>query len=237
VLFGVVMKRQHGEAKGTQKLDVDETEEVTVHRLEDKQSWLITSTLKVSDRPTQEEVEQLWAQRPESKGRIMLMGKSMETPRYTQTYNDSGKGYRFSGTEHNALPIPVLLKRYLNYANSVCHTMLTDDYDGRQFNMALLNYYPDGRHSIDYHSDDEKQIYLNKRGETLVFSISLGQTRRFLVKSGDKASKEKTLTLSLVDNTVVVMGGLCQAHYKHKVPKTEQKNVGRRLNLTFRIFK
>lgn len=231
------MKRQHEEAQGTQKLDVDETEEVTLHRLGDKQSWLLSSTLKKSDRPTKQEVEQLWAQRPESKGRIMIMGKQMETPRYTQTYNDSGEGYRFSGTQHNALPIPALLQRYLDYSNSVCHTMLSDDYDGRRFNMILLNWYPDGAHSIDYHSDDEKQLFLNKRGETLVFSISLGQTRRFLVKHADKTSKEKTLTLSLVDNTVVVMGGLCQAHYKHKLPKTTQKNVGRRLNLTFRIFK
>ena len=233
------MKRQHEESKRPEKLDVDETHEVTLHTLGDKKSWLISTKLSHSDRPSAEEVDQLWALRPETKGRVIIMGKSLETPRYSQTYSDEGKGYRFSGMQHDALPIPTLLKRYLDYANEVCHTMLTSDYEGRKLNMVLVNWYEDGSHHIGYHSDDEKQLFLNKRGETLVFSISLGQERRFLVKEKkkNKPAKEKTFSLDLANHSVIVMGGLCQANYKHSVPKTALKNVGRRLNLTFRIFK
>lgn len=234
------MKRQREESTRPEKLNIDETEEMTLHTLGDKKSWLIVTSLNHSDRPTTEEVEQLWQLRPEAKGRIMMMGKLLETPRYNQTYSDEGKGYRFSGMQHDALPIPALLKRYLEYANDVCRTVLRKDYEGHKFNMVFVNWYENGSHHIGYHSDDEKQLFLNKRGETLVFSISLGQERRFLVKEKKKknsATKEPTFALNLANHSIVVMGGLCQANYKHSVPKTVVENVGRRLNLTFRIFK
>jgi len=208
------------------------------HCLGDKKSWVTSTLLKKELRPTKAEIEELWLLKPADKGIIMIAGKSIRTPRYSQTYSDEGKPYIFSGTEHPALPIPPLLQRYLAYANEECASILKKHYSDRKFNMVFVNWYPDGHHYIGYHSDDEKQLFKNAKGETLVFSISFGQERKFLVKSKEKKRvKEKTLSLALPNYGVVLMGGLCQTNYKHSVPKTEIKGVGRRLNLTFRIFK
>lgn len=209
----------------------------TLHSLEDRKSWLISLTMQKDLQPSKEEIKVLWLLKPETKGKILFMGKPMETPRYSQTYSNEGKGYTFSGMTHTALPIPPLLQRYLDYANTLCREMLVKDYESRQFNMAFVNWYPDGKHHIRYHSDDEKQLFKSTKGESLVFSISLGQQRTFLVKTKDKESKEKTLSIQLANHTVVLMGGLCQTNYKHAVPLTKLKNVGPRINLTFRIFK
>lgn len=40
-------------------------------------------------------------------------------------------------------------------------------------------------------------------------------------------------------NTVLVMGGRCQQTHKHAVPKVDGKKgakMGRRINMTFRVF-
>ena len=208
-----------------------------LHALGDRQSWLISLRLKKAEEPTKEEIAALWLLKPEAKGHIMIMGKRIQTPRYSQTYSNEGKAYNFSGTSHTALPIPPPIQRYLAYANTLCHDMLRKDYGGLAFNAVFVNWYPDGAHYIGYHSDDEKQLAKNARGETLVLSITFGAERRFLVKRKDKESKEKILLLLLTDNTVVLMGGLTQVNYKHSVPKTTVKNIGPRLNLTFRLFK
>lgn len=209
----------------------------TLHSLADRRSWLISLKLKKDEKPTKEEMIELWQLQPPLKGKIMIVGKLIETPRYSQTYNNEGKGYKFSGMNHAALPIPPLVQRYLDYANRTCHEMLIRDYGDHLFNMCFLNWYPDGAHYIGYHSDDESQLFKNAKGETLVFSISLGQERTFLVQRKDKTRKEKTLSLKVSDGSVLLMGGLCQTNYKHSVPPTKVKNVKARLNLTFRIFK
>jgi len=209
-----------------------------LHALADRQSWLLTSTLKKEVRPTKTELDELWHLKPVEKGWVVIAGKRIQTPRYSQTYSDEGKGYRFSGITHAALPIPPLIQRYLAYANEECAALLEKDYKGRKFNMCFLNWYPDGNHYIGYHSDDEKQLYKNEKGETLVYSISLGQERHFLVRSKQPGKlKERTLSLPLPNNGVILMGGLCQTNYKHSVPKTTVKGGAGRINLTFRIFK
>lgn len=211
-----------------------------LHKLRDKNSWLMVSLLKKEDRPSKEEIDELWLLRPAEKGVIKIMDASVETPRYSQTYSDEGKAYKFSGTSHTAIPIPPLLQRYLDYANRECEAMLNKDYGGRRFNMVFTNYYEDGSQHIGYHSDSESQLFKNAKGETLVYSISFGETRKFLVRSKEakKSNKnsEKTLTIAMPDNTTLLMGGRMQANYKHKVPPTD-KPIDKRLNLTFRVFK
>lgn len=230
---------------------LDDGEHTAWHRHELKRrAWVAQTTLPTAMVPLPEDMETLEVLRPTEKGRIMLFGKIVECPRFNQAYGS--KGYNFSGMAHPPLAMPPLVQRYLDYANECCSEWLDSPaYEGRRFNMAFINWYPDGGSSIGWHSDDETQLYHTSGGETLVFSLSLGATRRFLVrekvrpqaavKKDPAAGKQKKvpvemLGLALAHNSVLVMGGLCQQHYQHSVPKTA-KDVGARINLTFRIFK
>lgn len=201
------------------------------------QSWALAFKLPMAVRPDEEDQEALYQLRPAELGEIKIMGKLIKTPRYQQAY---GRPYTFSGVAHPALSIPPVLQRFVDFANRACEPMLMRDYAGRQFNMILANWYTDGNHYIGWHSDDEKELYLNQRGETLVFSISFGQQRRFLLKEKQKKgekTKVKAVTLELSDSSCIVMGGRCQREFKHSVPKEPSKAMGKRLNLTLRIFK
>jgi alkylated DNA repair dioxygenase AlkB len=224
------MKRVRGDGdKKELHLKLD-TKEQVVHILE-KDVWIITTTVPQDKRPTKEEVEQLWEMKPKERGEIMMCGNMIPIPRFNQSY---GKSYRFSGVEHTPLPITPLLQRYLDFANEVCGSILHNDYNGRLFNMIFLNWYEDGSQYIGYHSDNESQLYKNDRGETLVFSISFGGDRRFLVKSNVKGSKAHTYLLG--DGTCLLMAGKCQQKCKHCVPK-ETTPREKRKNMTFRIVK
>lgn len=198
--------------------------------------WIITHSLSPDLRPSSKEINELWKMRPEERGKIMMFGELVSIPRYNQTYGESG--YNFSGVKNTALPITPLLQRYLDLANSLCHTALKEDYEGLQFNMIFLNWYENQTHYIGYHADDETQIYKNDRGETLVFSLSFGGERRFLLQSivRDKDNKKKTHKFRVSDGTCLLMAGKCQSKYKHSVPK-ETKPCEKRVNFTFRILR
>jgi alkylated DNA repair dioxygenase AlkB len=188
-----------------------------------------------------EAMRDLWALRPSERSPVNTPQGKVLAPRYNQSY---GRSYTFSGTEHPALDLPPLLQPFMDWANACCATMLKRDYQGRRFNMCFVNWYKDGAHYIGWHGDDERELYRNKRDETLVFSISLGQQRRFLMRVHPKKQQpEKSgpeLELALGHGDCLVMGGLCQQHYQHSVPKVSGKKateMGGRVNLTFRLFK
>jgi alkylated DNA repair dioxygenase AlkB len=97
---------------------------------------------------------------------------------------------------------------------------------GAEFNSLLLNLYRDGRDSIGFHADAEPELGTNP----VVGSISLGAVREFVMRH--KATREKR-SLRLAHGSLLVMGGTCQHHWLHGVPKTEDE-IGERINLTFR---
>lgn len=174
--------------------------------------------------------EQLWALHPAEKGRIKMRGKEVETPRWQQAYDYS---YRFSGMDHEAVPLPAMLQKYLQWANTLPQLR---GYDGAQFNATLVNWYLDGSHYIGPHADDEKQM-LTKNGESLVLSLSFGQERVLRLKSKD--GKGGRLDLKMSNNSALLMGGLCQRTHTHQVPKVGGRKgakMGRRINVTFRLF-
>lgn len=159
----------------------------------------------------------LWDLHPPERGSLRLFGKEVATPRWAQAY---GRPYRFSGKIHPALPLPPALRPFMDYATALVPGT----------NSLLVNWYADGSDNIAYHSDDEKELVPHAS----IVSISLGGTRRFLLRGNE--SPKTTTTLLLEHGSVLVMGGTLQDTHKHSVPKTKQE-VGRRVNLTFRTFK
>jgi alkylated DNA repair dioxygenase AlkB len=144
-------------------------------------------------------------------------GRGRPFPRLTAWYADPGLTYSYSGVTHRALAWTPALQEVRRRV---------EESSGATFNSLLLNLYRDGRDSIGYHSDDEPELGVNP----IIASVSLGAVRQFVLKH--KKGKEK-LTFRLAPGSLFVMGGTCQHHWIHGVPKTAEQ-VGERINLTFR---
>jgi alkylated DNA repair dioxygenase AlkB len=106
--------------------------------------------------------------------------------------------------------------------------------------MLLLNWYQDGNHYIGYHRDDEKQLLQTATGESFVFSISFGATREFSLKPVNESVGHVSSRLVLRHGDALLMGGRCQKTHKHSILRVNGKKgamLGRRINMTFRVFK
>jgi alkylated DNA repair dioxygenase AlkB len=77
------------------------------------------------------------------------------------------------------------------------------------------------------HADDEPELGKNPT----IASVSLGATRRFVMRHA-KDARER-LDLDLANGSLVIMGGTTQHFWRHGVPK--QRTIAEsRINLTFR---
>jgi alkylated DNA repair dioxygenase AlkB len=164
----------------------------------------------------------LWNMHPVEYGKVKIYGKVLNTPRWQQTY---GHEYKFSGINHEALPIPEEFYPYMTWVNSL---------DYGEYNQMLVNWYENGLHYIGKHSDDENNM---EKGSPII-SISLGATRKFRLRK--KSEKGIFKDISMTDGLVLVMGGAFQTELTHEVPKIigeKGNNVGKRINITFRQFK
>jgi alkylated DNA repair dioxygenase AlkB len=144
-------------------------------------------------------------------------GRGRPFPRLSAWHADDGLIYRYSGVTHVGngwtLALSNVKQRIEDAAASV-------------FNSVLLNRYRSGRDSMGMHADDEPELGVNP----VVASVSLGSVRTFVLKH--RASGEK-IVIPLAHGSLLVMGGTCQHHWMHGVPKTDAA-VGERINLTFR---
>jgi alkylated DNA repair dioxygenase AlkB len=96
---------------------------------------------------------------------------------------------------------------------------------GRTFPSIGLNYYRSGDDSVAFHRDRE----LRELDDTIVAIVTFGARRPFLLRpEGGGASVD----LSPGSGDLVVMGGSCQMHYEHGVPK--RRGVGPRVSASFR---
>lgn len=97
-----------------------------------------------------------------------------------------------------------------------------------KFNFVLLNLYRNGEDHISWHRDREAC----PEGKNIIASLSLGETRRFLLREKDNNENKKEFLLS--SGSLIVMMGKTQHYWEHCVPK-QLKIVNPRINLTFRI--
>ncbi len=145
------------------------------------------------------------------------VGRGRPFPRLVAWYADPGVVYRYSGVTHIGegwTPTLLGIKRRVEAASAAT------------FNSLLLNLYRGGRDSIGFHTDAEPELGVNP----VVASVSFGAVREFVLKHM-KTRERKTYRLA--HGSLLVMGGTCQHHWMHGVPKTEE-DVGGRINLTFR---
>lgn len=152
-----------------------------------------------------------WEQRD-----IQLFGRRIPQPRLIAWAGELP--YRYSGQTLPPRPFTASLE--------ACRSRVVERV-GVAFNHVLLNRYRDGKDSMGQHSDDEPEL-----GERpVVASVSLGAERRFVVRTRRRRGG-KPLTLALGHGSLLVMGGACQHHYRHGIPR--QAGCGERISLTFR---
>ena len=151
-----------------------------------------------------------WRQEP-----ISMFGRTVLQPRLQAWYGD--KTYSYSGLTMSPEP---WISPLLNLKQRCEHVAQTS------FNSVLANYYRDGNDSMGWHQDNEAELGLNP----IIASISLGETRRFVLKHLHCKSKYE---LELTSGSLLIMAGTTQHFWQHGIPKTKRAKHGR-INLTFR---
>lgn len=125
--------------------------------------------------------------------------------------------YTYSGLTLTPRPVPSCLTEVVAQVSAAAET---------PFNHLLLNLYRNGEDSMGYHADDEPELGV----DPVVATLSLGTTRRFVVKSRRGA---QTTPFELANGDLLIMGGKCQAEFVHAVPKQARISTSR-LSITFR---
>jgi alkylated DNA repair dioxygenase AlkB len=145
-------------------------------------------------------------------------GKKVLIPRLQAWYGEKNSRYGYSGLALSPLPWTPLLGDLKSRIEKLADT---------GFNSVLVNYYRDGKDSVAWHSDDEKEL-----GKApVIASLSLGETRRFELRHRHKKGQKFACELS--HGSLLIRGSGIQQHWQHQVPKQAGVTRGR-INLTFR---
>lgn len=161
-----------------------------------------------------------------------VRGRRYKTGRASVAWGDPGIVYRYSGITHIPRRWPealaVVNERLGRQTLLAWHTDNVGPTGGYPF--ALGVFYPSGDVELGWHADDEKDL---DPGAPIA-SLSMGSTRDFCVRDGNRGPAILTLPLSHGD--LMIMGGPFQRYYQHSVPA--RKRIERpRLNVTFRVVR
>jgi alkylated DNA repair dioxygenase AlkB len=156
--------------------------------------------------------ELAWEQRV-----IVLFGRRVLQPRLIAWAGDLG--YRYSGQTLEPRPATPGVQELFGRVRART---------GARFNHVLANRYRSGDDSMGLHADDEPEL----GPDPVVAIVSLGAPRRLVVRPRRRSGRERH-DLDLGSGSLLVMGGTCQRHYVHGVPR--QPGLAReRISLTFR---
>jgi alkylated DNA repair dioxygenase AlkB len=153
--------------------------------------------------------------------KIKIFGKLINQPRLTAFYGDSSKDYSYSGIVMK----PIDWNDDLLFIKNRVEEMAKI-----KFTSVLLNYYRDGKDSMGWHSDDEKELGQNP----VIGSVSFGESRVFQLRHKLKKDLKK-VDIKLTDGSFLLMKGTTQHFWQHQIPKTT-RSLESRINLTFRVI-
>ena len=151
---------------------------------------------------------------------IRFFGKMIDVPRLTAWYGENDKPYAYSGILMNPHPWNSDLLEIKSKIEEIAKV---------DFSSVLLNLYRDGKDSVSWHCDNEKELGQNP----VIGSVSFGATRTFKLRHLQDKIVEK---LELTNGSYVLMKGETQHKWEHEIPKTTRK-LSPRINLTFRVIK
>ena len=116
-------------------------------------------------------VELPWEQR-----NIVLFGKPVLQPRLIAWAGELP--YRYSGQTLEPRPWPSAARAMLTRISATARI---------PFNHVLINRYRDGKDSMGYHADAEPEL----GPDPVVATLSLGETRRFVLRRHDRANRRR----------------------------------------------
>ena len=149
----------------------------------------------------------------------IIFGKKIITKRKVAWYGENTFGYTYSNSTKFALP---WTKELLELKAFIVKKT------GETFNSCLLNLYHNGDEGMAWHSDGETDL----KKDGAIGSLSFGAERKFAFKH--KQTKEK-VELILEQGSLLVMKGITQTHWLHRLPPTRLISKPR-VNLTFRTI-
>ncbi|CAZ98383.1 alpha-ketoglutarate-dependent dioxygenase AlkB family protein [Zobellia galactanivorans] len=150
---------------------------------------------------------------------ITIHGKNVNYPRLTAWYGDVSKDIQYTNTKS---------KMHLWNADLLFIKERIEQEVSVNFTRCLLNYYRDGKDSVDWHQDYKG----DQRKNTAIASVTFGATKPFQLKHVSRTDL-KRIDIPLTSGSLLLMQGATQQNYKHKIPKTA-KQIKPRINLTFR---
>lgn len=156
---------------------------------------------------------------PWQQEQIIIHGKLVDYPRLTAWYGDISKEIKYTNTKskmHVWNDDLLFIKNRIEQEVDV------------KFSRCLLNYYRDGKDSVDWHQDYKG----DQRKNTVIASVTFGATRPFQLKHVSRKDL-KRVDIPLAHGSLLLMQAATQQHWKHKIPKTK-KQIHPRINLTFR---
>nr|WP_321231221.1 alpha-ketoglutarate-dependent dioxygenase AlkB [uncultured Psychroserpens sp.] len=151
---------------------------------------------------------------------ITIYGKTYKQPRLTALYANNSKPYSYS----NITMQPSIFTSELQQIK-----LDLEQESNHKFTSVLLNLYRNGNDSNGWHADNETAL-----GKyPVIASLSLGATRPFHFKHRD--IKDERHKINLTHGSLLIMRGEMQHYWLHQIAKTK-KNIGERINLTFRTL-
>tara|TARA_Y100000816_G_C25882781_1_gene460596 strand:- start:54 stop:650 length:597 start_codon:yes stop_codon:yes gene_type:complete len=148
---------------------------------------------------------------------IKMFGKDITIPRLQCWVGDKGCDYKYSGKKLNRQDWTADL---IMIREKIYKELNID------FNSVLVNYYRDGKDSMGWHSDNEREL----GPSPTIASISLGSERDLVFRN--KINKE-VLPIPQTHGCLILIDGKTQKNWQHAIKKT-RKVIGPRINLTFR---
>ncbi|WP_298120035.1 alpha-ketoglutarate-dependent dioxygenase AlkB [Flavobacterium sp.] len=165
--------------------------------------------------------EKLLNEIPWQQDDITVFGKTHPQPRLTALFGNEGKQYSYSNIIMQPHPWNALLMFIKSEIEAVCN---------ENFTTVLLNLYRTGKDSNGWHADNEKELGRNP----IIASVSFGAERVFHLQHNSIAEAKQKIILQ--NGSLLIMKDETQHFWKHQIPKT-MKEIGPRINLTFRIIK
>jgi len=156
--------------------------------------------------------EMAWEQRE-----IVLFGRRILQPRLIAWAGDLP--YRYSGQTLEPRAFTPTLRTLLARVR---------ERSGVPFNHVLANRYRSGDDSMGLHADDEPEL----GRDPVVVIVSFGVTRRLVIRPRQKQRHERH-DQDMGHGALLIMGGTCQRHYVHGIPR-QAGAEGERISLTFR---
>lgn len=154
--------------------------------------------------------------------KVFVWGQWRLQPRLVAWYGDPEARYSYSGDTLEPIPWSATLAELRGRV---------EEGAAAAFNSVLLNLYRDQNDRMGWHNDDEPEL-----GATpVIASLSLGETRRFMLKRRDKRHPG-IVGVELPHGSLLVMAGDTQKNWVHAV-NSEANPCGPRINLTFRLIR